>query len=546
MSQPKPMYTLTTPSGDQILQLRIADSFFSRLRGLMFAPPLRPNEAMLLRQCPSVHTCFMRAPIDVLYLDAQGTVTKCVSALKPWHVSSSRGKDEQGQKLVRARDTLELAAGSIARLGLKPGCQLRQHPAAIGPKKGATPYPDAGISRTQSTKRQRGSAMIEFAVVGPLITLLGLATLQYGMLFFAKNQFNHASFMAARAGSVGHANLDSVRTAYALALVPIYGGGQNASQLASSLAKAEADIATSTRIEMLNPTQESFATYNEPKLQRVYNTGSKRVIPNGSQAFKDATVDPSSGQSIQDANLIKLRITQGYKPQVPLMGALYKTYLQWQDTKTDSFQTALLADGRIPVVTHVMVQMQSDAIEPANPVSMPGTGNGGRPTDPGDPPVVTTPEPPCPPTVCAGGVASGADGPPPGSCPAPLKSTLSADTLFGFDQATLQPPGIAKLDELIAAAKASKSTFDTINVTGYADPLGQSEAYNIDLSQRRAQTVSNYLSSHGLTAAHVNVVGKGSADPVVALSACSGKTGAAQRTCLAPDRRVVVELIPKA
>jgi Flp pilus assembly protein TadG len=43
---------------------------------------------------------------------------------------------------------------------------------------------------------QRGSAMIEFAVVAPIITLLGLALLQYAMLFFAKNQINHAGFMA--------------------------------------------------------------------------------------------------------------------------------------------------------------------------------------------------------------------------------------------------------------------------------------------------------------------------------------------------------------
>ena len=45
--------------------------------------------------------------------------------------------------------------------------------------------------------------MLEFILVGPLITLIGLGALQYGLLFFDKNQINHASFMAGRAGAMG-------------------------------------------------------------------------------------------------------------------------------------------------------------------------------------------------------------------------------------------------------------------------------------------------------------------------------------------------------
>ena len=74
----------------------------------------------------------------------------------------------------------------------------------------------------QVLRRQHGSVMIEFTIVGPIITLLGLAILQYGLLFFAKNQINHASFMAARAGSVGNADVGKVKTAYIRALIPLY------------------------------------------------------------------------------------------------------------------------------------------------------------------------------------------------------------------------------------------------------------------------------------------------------------------------------------
>ena len=63
--------------------------------------------------------------------------------------------------------------------------------------------------------RQRGSAMIEFTIVGPVLTLLSTVILQYSLMFNAKNLIGHASFMAARAGSMGNADLGTVQAAYA-------------------------------------------------------------------------------------------------------------------------------------------------------------------------------------------------------------------------------------------------------------------------------------------------------------------------------------------
>lgn len=244
-------------------------------------------------------------------------------------------------------------------------------------------------------KRQRGSAMIEFAVVGPVIMLMGLAILQYSMLFFAKNQINYASFMAARAGSTTGANQGEIQEAYIKALIPLYGGGQNSTELAAAYVKAGTDVAGHANIELLNPTKESFDDWNDPQLQNTIGNG-KRVIPNGGQAYKDPNkIGASSGQSIQDANLIKIRITHGYEPKVPLISTVYTKYLQWLDTHTDTFYTQQVNAGRIPVVSHITLQMQSDAIEPGNPVSIPGPGNNGNPTNPGNPPVVNTPPPNC-------------------------------------------------------------------------------------------------------------------------------------------------------
>ncbi|THF64574.1 pilus assembly protein [Pseudothauera nasutitermitis] len=249
------------------------------------------------------------------------------------------------------------------------------------------------MKRLGRSWRQRGAAMIEFIVVGPVLTLLGLASMQYGLLFFQKNHLNHATFMAARAGSVAHADLGQIRMALVRALVPMHGGGGSTAELAASHARAQTEVSQYSRLELLNPTRESFDDWNSAELEEKYG---RRAIPNANLAASDPTqVGASSGQSLHDANLLKLRITYGYRPGVPLVGPIYRRYLAWLDTGEDAFKSGLIEAGRIPLVMHVTVRMHSDALEPDDPVSMPGAGNGGTPTDPGSPPVVDTPPPVC-------------------------------------------------------------------------------------------------------------------------------------------------------
>lgn len=367
---------MSTANGVHTLDVAVANSFWRRFRGLMLAPPLASDAGLLLLRCDSVHCAFMRQSIDVLYLDADGFVLKCVTALKPWRASLSHtGRDASGQPHRRARHTLELAAGAIARLGIAAGDRALHRSLHSADTAAPLAPPQA----------QRGAALVEFVVVGPLLTLIGLAMLQQGMMFFAKNQLNHASFMAARAGSLANANLTTVKTAYSKALVPLYGGGTDAAELAASLVKASADVAAHAQVKLLNPTKESFDDFgNNPDLQHKYNTGAKRVIRHGGQAFADQEIKPNSGQTLQDANLIKLRITHGYEPKIPIVKNVYLAYLKVSDPKTDAFYTAQLMSGRIPVVTNVTLHMQSDAIE-GSPISTPGAGNNGSPTNPGDP-----------------------------------------------------------------------------------------------------------------------------------------------------------------
>jgi uncharacterized protein len=93
---------------------RVAASPSSRLRGLLGKRGLEAGEGLLLRPASSIHTWFMRFPIDAVFVDADGTVVRIAGDLRPWRAAGRRG----------ARAVLELPAGECERHGLKPGDRL--------------------------------------------------------------------------------------------------------------------------------------------------------------------------------------------------------------------------------------------------------------------------------------------------------------------------------------------------------------------------------------------------------------------------------------
>jgi len=74
----------------------------------------------------------------------------------------------------------------------------------------------------------------------------------------------------------------------------------------------------------------------------------------------------------------------------------------------------------------------------------------------------------------------------------------------------------------------------TVTVAGHADSRG-SDSYNMDLSQRRALSVSNYLASHGVDASRLKAIGYGETRPVGNNATAAGQ---------AANRRVEVTIDP--
>jgi uncharacterized membrane protein (UPF0127 family) len=108
-----------TDHGENILlsgNIKSADTFLMKLFGLVFSAPLRESEGLLINNCSSIHTFWMRYPIDVLFLDSGNGVLRFFEDLKPFRVTPFiRG----------AAKTIELKSGSVRACSLKTGDCLK-------------------------------------------------------------------------------------------------------------------------------------------------------------------------------------------------------------------------------------------------------------------------------------------------------------------------------------------------------------------------------------------------------------------------------------
>jgi uncharacterized membrane protein (UPF0127 family) len=95
--------------------IEVADGFYSRLMGLMFKPSLTPNTGLWFHGCSSIHTCFMRFAIDVIYVDKNLKVKRVYESLKPWRMT----------RFVSGADSVfELPAGTVKEREVRIGDQL--------------------------------------------------------------------------------------------------------------------------------------------------------------------------------------------------------------------------------------------------------------------------------------------------------------------------------------------------------------------------------------------------------------------------------------
>ncbi len=130
---------------------------------------------------------------------------------------------------------------------------------------------------------------------------------------------------------------------------------------------------------------------------------------------------------------------------------------------------------------------------------------------------------------------------PPKAAPKPEKITTASTVNFDFDRYVIRPDARSKLDDLVS--KLRGVNLEVVIAVGHADRIG-SDAYNMKLSVRRADSVKAYLVSKGIAASRIYTEGKGERQPV---KECKGDKKTKELiACLEPNRRVESEAVGSA
>ncbi|HET9101685.1 MAG TPA: DUF192 domain-containing protein [Acidobacteriaceae bacterium] len=122
--QPNVRWKISNRTRGTVLAEKVetADRGATRRKGLLGRDALPPGEGLWIVPCESVHTFFMRFPIDLVYLDRNKRVCKVRSGVPPWRLSAC----------LSAHSVIELASGAASAAKTKTGDELEFSPWLAG------------------------------------------------------------------------------------------------------------------------------------------------------------------------------------------------------------------------------------------------------------------------------------------------------------------------------------------------------------------------------------------------------------------------------
>ena len=96
-------------------EVKIANTFITRLIGLLNRKSISPEEALIIYGCRSIHMFFMKFSIDVIFMNKENRIVGLVENIKPFRVSPT---------FLKSYYAIELAVGTIEKTRSQQGDQL--------------------------------------------------------------------------------------------------------------------------------------------------------------------------------------------------------------------------------------------------------------------------------------------------------------------------------------------------------------------------------------------------------------------------------------
>lgn len=197
------------------------------------------------------------------------------------------------------------------------------------------------LRRSPPRRVLAGVASTETLLAVPLVLLLGLSALQWGLVFQGRQAVAHAAIEAGRAGSVDHAAAEAIERGLARGIAPWLYGASGPEDHASSIQRAQTHLQVGIASgwvawRRLAPTAQSFADWAEPaRDDRGLAIEGVLEIPNDNLTLRiggrlpaggvagyrsGEPIGAASGQTLADANLLKIEVVYGVPLTVPMIG----------------------------------------------------------------------------------------------------------------------------------------------------------------------------------------------------------------------------------
>jgi len=233
-------------------------------------------------------------------------------------------------------------------------------------------------------KKCQGQSLVQFIILMPLFFSLLFGVFEMTYVYRAKATLNTATFEAARAGALHHAQVGPMRTALSNGMIAEFVKGSTGitglgKGLIGSVAYEKLMNAKKETISIVSPTKKMFDSF---KVQRMYQLNSDKkekfqwIMPNDNLNFrptttKNITVAGTAQKiNIQDANLLKIKTYWCYKLKVPVLKTVIFNIIKGgflgiaasPEQKTCNLGALLGGGEHMAITSHAIVRMQSPVV----------------------------------------------------------------------------------------------------------------------------------------------------------------------------------------
>lgn len=212
------------------------------------------------------------------------------------------------------------------------------------------------MKRVAPRGAQRGQGVVETCVVMVVFGTFLLGVFQMILFYRAKSLVDYAALEAARSGATHSVDMGAMRDGLARGLMPLYTTKPDKTAATEAYGQARLDTLDPrvSEIQVISPTKAAFADWKVRQFDGVDG------IPNDSLPYRSTAVGGRSGLTVQDANVLKIRVVYGYKMIVPvidkiILGVYRTAFYQGLNGQ----EIAMLESGRLPIATQAIVRMQT-------------------------------------------------------------------------------------------------------------------------------------------------------------------------------------------